>query len=127
MTFNPMNSMKRENPFDVLEVDPQSTPRDLTKRLKKLADRAQDEDRIVLQSLWEKITLHEADRVRWALLAHPRPDSADGRGIDLLRSALPLPAAPLDRATPPLQTADVICWNTEKRSIAHLSPTFPWR
>lgn len=123
--------MTRENPFDVLEVDPQSSSRDLTRRLKKLAERATGDERTRLQALWEQVTLHEADRIRWALLAHPRPDAADGRGIDLLRQAIGPATSRLNANAPELTIDDVICWpdespSSEKQPVVELRPPFPW-
>ena len=80
--------MSEENPFDVLGVDPRLDPQQLTEALRQRAERAMPEERKRLQGMWRKLTLKEADRVRWALLAHPRP-GGQSRQLDELAGRVP--------------------------------------
>lgn len=82
-------SDRHDNPFDQLGVDPRRTPRELTELLRQRAERAQPEERKRLQNLWRQLTLKEADRLRWALLAHPRSGGDHVRELDELRRKLP--------------------------------------
>lgn len=77
-----------ENPFDQLGLDPRMTPRELTEELRQRAERALPEERALLQGLWRKLTLKESERIRWALLAHPRTSRAS-REVDALREKIP--------------------------------------
>jgi hypothetical protein len=66
----------QDNPFDVLGLDPRMNARQLTEALRQRAERAMPEERQRLQGLWRQLTLKETDRIKWALLAHPRTRSA---------------------------------------------------
>ena len=77
------------NPFDELEIDPRISARDLTDRLRHRAELAKPEDRERIQALWRQLTLNETDRLKWALLAHPRPDGAKAGGIETLKHDVP--------------------------------------
>jgi hypothetical protein len=70
--------MPDDNPFDLLGLDPRLNPRQLTEALRQRAERALPEERQRLQGLWRQLTLKESDRLRWALLAHPRTRSVHG-------------------------------------------------
>lgn len=72
--------MAEDNPFDVLGLDPRMNARQLTEALRQRAERAMPEERQRLQGLWRQLTLKETDRIRWALLAHPRTHSAQRAG-----------------------------------------------
>lgn len=101
-------SDRHDNPFDQLGVDPRRTPRELTELLRQRAERAQPEERKRLQNLWRQLTLKEADRLRWALLAHPRSGGDHVRELDDLRRKLP---PFLTRGTPPpleVRAADLL-------------------
>lgn len=79
----------RDNPFDVLEVDPCADTQTITRQLRKRAERADEEKRTEIQDAWQKLTLKDSDRLRYALLAHPRPPEADPQSIDVLKLKLP--------------------------------------
>lgn len=78
-----------ENPFDVLQLDPRHTPRELTEMLRRRAERAKPEQRAELQGLWRQLTLKERDRLRWALLAHPRKSRTETQQIEALQERIP--------------------------------------
>ena len=105
------DSVWEENPFDVLGLDPRSSPSQLTTVLRERAEMALPEERAKLQGLWQKLTLKTRDRVRWALTAHPRAHDVSGsnKTIDSLRRAI---APTFLRGTPePLVTkvSDALC------------------
>lgn len=79
----------KDNPFDILEVDPLASTHTITRHLRKRAERADDETRTQIQEAWQKLTLKDSDRLRYALLAHPRPAEADSQSIDALKLKLP--------------------------------------
>lgn len=81
--------MPDDNPFDLLGLDPRLNPRQLTEALRQRAERALPEERQRLQGLWRQLTLKESDRLRWALLAHPRTRSAQGEQLDALARKIP--------------------------------------
>ena len=109
------------NPFDELEVDPRLSARELTENLRHRAELAKPENRERIQSLWRTLTLNETDRLKWALLAHPRPAGAKAGEVEALKHAVPpilvrypeitlqakgsdlflAPRFPYDRPTPP--------------------------
>ncbi len=78
-----------DNPFDLLQLDPRHTPRELTEMLRRRAERAMPEERAELQGLWRKLTLKERDRLRWALLAHPRTSRSETQHIAALQEKIP--------------------------------------
>lgn len=78
-----------DNPFDLLQLDPRHTPRELTEMLRRRAERASPSERAELQRLWRQLTLKESDRIRWALLAHPRNSRAETRHIQALQDKIP--------------------------------------
>lgn len=78
-----------DNPFDLLQLDPRHTPRELTELLRRRAERATPAERAELQRLWRQLTLKESDRIRWALLAHPRNSRAETRHIQALQEKIP--------------------------------------
>lgn len=78
-----------ENPFDVLQLDPRHTPRELTEMLRRRAERARPEERAELQGLWRQLTLKERDRLRWALLAHPRKSRTEAQQLEALQDKIP--------------------------------------
>ena len=75
------------NPFDLLGLDPRMTPRELTEVLRQRAERALPEERAQLQGLWRKLTLKESERIKYALLAHPRGSRQGAQKLDALREA----------------------------------------
>lgn len=114
------------NPFDELGLDPTLSSRDLTKRLKRMAERATPEDRARIQSLWEKITVSDAQRVKYALLAHPRPAHADASGLEKLKAAIPPPVSALEHELPKLTHHDTLAWRRDVAVLDRLRPDFPW-
>lgn len=116
--------MRNENPFDDLEIDPRLSGRELTKRIRKIIEKAPLEARADIQANWEKLTLREDQRVHSALTAHPRPDSASASAIKILRSNIPLPTCGLQTGTATLTRADLIVWNEPSVSIQHLLPKY---
>ncbi len=78
-----------DNPFDLLGLDPRMTPQELTEELRQRAERALPEGRARLQGLWRKLTLKETDRLRWALLAHPRGSQRGDGELEELRQKVP--------------------------------------
>ena len=76
-----------QNPFDQLGLDPRTDAKALTAPLRQRAERALPEERKRLQGLWRQLTLKESDRIRWALLAHPRQSHADE--VESLRQKVP--------------------------------------
>lgn len=111
-----------ENPFDDLEIDPRLSGRELTRRIRKIIDRAPSTERATIQAHWQRLTLHDDDRVRFALLAHPRPDSANSSALETLRDAVPPPASKLVRRHIKLSRADVVCWNTAPVELTQFRP-----
>lgn len=87
-----------ENPFDELGLDPRHSPRQLTELLKLRAERARPEERARLQSLWRQLTLRERDRIRWALLAHPRASREDQERVEAIAQRIP---PFISRSSPP--------------------------
>ena len=77
------------NPFDELEVDPRMSARELTEELRHRAELAKPENRERIQTLWRTLTLNETDRLKWALLAHPRPAGAKAGEVEALKHAVP--------------------------------------
>lgn len=77
------------NPFDELELDPRTTPQQLTDILRLRAERADDDEKQRIQSQWRALTLKESDRVKWAIFAHPRPATANADAIESLRETVP--------------------------------------
>ncbi|GEM_PF-6282518 len=77
------------NPFDELEIDPRLDARSLTEKLRQKAEVAPPEERERIQSIWQKLTLNKSDRIKWAILAHPRPASARAGEIEKLKQSLP--------------------------------------
>ncbi|MEM1349619.1 MAG: hypothetical protein AAGI01_13745 [Myxococcota bacterium] len=84
-----MSDDPEENPFDELSLDPRMNPRELTEALRQRAERALPEERARLQGLWRQLTLKETDRMRWALLAHPRASREGARALEELRERVP--------------------------------------
>ncbi|MFU8804512.1 MAG: hypothetical protein ACNA8W_11930, partial [Bradymonadaceae bacterium] len=78
-----------ENPFDELDLNPRHDVRTLTAELQERARRASPEDKPRLQKLWRELTQRHADRIRWALLAHPRGDVSTSNLDDLRRQVPP--------------------------------------
>jgi hypothetical protein len=62
---------EKPNPFEVLGLNPRLDVRALTAALQERARRARPEEKAELQKFWRELTQRHADRVRWALLAHP--------------------------------------------------------
>lgn len=81
--------MNRDNPYDLLDLDPSLAPRELTRVLQERARRAGPEERARLQEIWRELTTRESDRIRWALLAHPRPGTASTTSLEALREKVP--------------------------------------
>lgn len=92
-----------ENPFDVLELDPRSSVKELTEALRRRAERAGEDDREAIQRAWRQITMRERDRVRWAFFAHPRPPESGPGSIPMLREETP--TTPVRHKSPPLSLA----------------------
>lgn len=86
---------EQRNPFDELGLDPRHDVRTLTRGLQELAQRATPEEKTRLQKTWRELTQRHADRVRWALLTHPRGLSSN-KGIDALRHQVPPSRGELD-------------------------------
>ncbi len=116
--------MRNENPFDDLEIDPRLNGRELTKRIRKIIEKAPVQARADIQANWEKLTLREDERVHYALTAHPRPESASASAIRILRSNIPLPTSRLQTDAATLTRADVIVWEETTVSIQHLLPKY---
>lgn len=116
--------MKNENPFDDLEIDPRLSGRELTKRIRKIIEKAPADQRAEIQAHWEKLTLREDQRIHHALLAHPRPDSASAREVSALRSNVPLPSSKLQNTAVTLTRADIIVWDEAPVSVQHLIPRY---
>lgn len=76
-----------QNPFDLLGIDPRTDAKTLTELLRQRAERALPEERKRLQGLWRQLTIKEADRLRLALLAHPR--QGHSAEIESLRQKVP--------------------------------------
>ncbi len=87
-----------DNPFDTLQLDPRHTPQELTELLRRRAERASPAERSEIQNLWRQLTLKESDRIRWALLAHPRSTRHESDQIQDLQDKIP---PFLSRYTPP--------------------------
>ena len=47
------------------------------------------EERAQLQGLWRKLTLKESERIKYALLAHPRGSRQGAQKLDALREKVP--------------------------------------
>ncbi|MEZ4460124.1 MAG: hypothetical protein R3E66_10415 [bacterium] len=111
-----------ENPFDALEIDPKLSGKELTRRIRKIIERAPDGERAKIQAHWQRLTMHDDERVRFALLAHPRPQTADSRGIATLAEAIPPATSPLSREPVVLTRVDVIA---RERRVVRLDPFRP--
>ncbi|MFP4600025.1 MAG: hypothetical protein ACLFVJ_17340 [Persicimonas sp.] len=93
-----MSDKSEENPFDKLGLDPTSSREELTERLRRLAERLPPEERKDLRAMWRELTIKDADRVKWAFLAHPRGKDTGAKPTEELRKDVP----PLvDRRDPP--------------------------
>ena len=77
------------NPFDLLGIDPRMSPQELTEALRQRAERALPEERKRLQGLWRQLTLKETDRIKWALLAHPKTSREGARALEELKARVP--------------------------------------
>lgn len=77
------------NPFDLLGIDPRMSPQELTEALRQRAERALPEERKRLQGLWRQLTLKETDRIKWALLAHPKTSREGARQLEELKARIP--------------------------------------
>ena len=109
------------NPYDELELDPRLSPKELTDVLRRRAERARPEDRHRLQELWRTLTVNEADRLRWAFWAHPRPHEADPKSIDVLRESLP-PVIIRSKSKPlDVTVADIL---KDDRLTVSIAPSF---
>ncbi len=62
--------------FDALDLDPWSTPEEITEALRERAEAADPEERLRLQAAWRELTLHPGPRLDAALLSHPRRRAA---------------------------------------------------
>lgn len=108
----------KDNPFDILEVDPRADTATLTKILRKRIERASEDNKLEIQTAWQNLTLKESERLRWALLAHPRPSHSDPSSLDHLKNKLPpagkqltqihLRARVIDTLSPSTQAPDVL-------------------
>jgi hypothetical protein len=83
------HDLEKGNPFDLLGLDPRMSPRELTEVLRQRAERALPEERAQLQGLWRKLTLKESERIKFALLAHPRGSRQGAQKLDALRDKVP--------------------------------------
>ncbi len=94
------------NPFDLLGIDPRSTPEAITALMRELAEEVDGDERRRLQGHWRQLTLHPDDRLKAAFFAHPAPardlpalDDLDGlRRLRLSHGLGALPKALLDPA-----------------------------
>jgi hypothetical protein len=79
--------MREVNPFDALDLDPCSSPEELTAELRRRVERVPEDERAELQRAWRTLTMKDDERVRLALLCHPRPPA--GRDpLEALRRAV---------------------------------------
>lgn len=78
----------QQNPFEALDLNPRHDVRALTAELQERARRASPQEKAKLQESWRALTQRHADRVRWALLTHPRDDES-AQSIDALRHQVP--------------------------------------
>ena len=113
-----------ENPFDDLEIDPRLSGKELTRRIRKIIERAPDADRARIQANWQRLTMHDDERVRFALLAHPRPQTADSRGIATLAEAIPPAVLPLSHEPIALTRADVVARDRRQPRLDPFRPVF---
>lgn len=90
------------NPFDALGLDPTLDAQALTEVLRRRAERLAPEARQQLQAAWRKLTLNDRERIRLALLAHPRDEATPADPVAALREQVP---PRLDRREPPPMTA----------------------
>ena len=74
------------NPFDRFDLDPREGIAGITRRLKELAEDANDAaSRERIREAWEELTLHPARRLRAALFALPETRSPLGSPPPLWR------------------------------------------
>lgn len=116
----------KENPYDFLEVDPRLDSAQLTKELRRRIQRATPEEKARIQEAWESLTLLDEDRVRLALMAHPRPSNADPSSIDVLISRLPPVLPRLEKAQPRLNALDFKP-SLKKLNILDLQPKLDFK
>lgn len=95
------------NPYELLGLDPWSTPEEITERMREMAEEAEPEERARLQAAWRELTLHPADRAKAAFFAHPKPSEVDLEDEEklfarlrrrLARASARIEPAPLDLA-----------------------------
>ena len=116
--------MSSDNPFEELDLDPAMSPEELTEKLRRRVERVSEDERPRLQKAWRALTLKDSDRVRLALLTHPRPNP--GRDpLTSLREAVP---PVISRATPAPLTPTVADAAIDEWETAHTpAPPNPWR
>lgn len=85
-----------DNPFERYDLDPREGIRAITRRLKELAEVAENAaERERLREAWEELTLHPARRLRAALFAHPETRAALGAPPSLPRRRKTTPSIEL--------------------------------
>lgn len=116
--------MDDRNPFEELDLDPAMSPEELTAELRRRVERASESERAELQRAWRALTLRDEERVRLALLTHPRSES----GLDPiagLRNSVP---PYLSRRKPDALTVRVTDAIAEVDTPATVpSPPNPWK
>jgi len=112
----------KDNPFDILEVDPRADTATLTKILRKRVERANEDSKLEIQTAWQNLTLKESERLRWALLAHPRPSEADPTSLDHLKKKLPPAGKPLKELSLKARVIDTLSPSTQAPDVLQFQP-----
>jgi hypothetical protein len=91
---------RERSPFDRWDLDPRSTPAEITARLRELAEDASPEEREEIRAAWEALTMHPRRRFEAALDSHPETREPLG--------APPAVRAAPSASEPPLDLPDLI-------------------